>query len=57
MMVKVGSLRLAKTALFSRDYIASIKITGLRKERLGEILLDDIDREGYNESPPRNLII
>jgi len=56
-MVKVGSIHLAKTALFSRDYFASIKITGPRKERLGEILLDDIDREGYNENPLGNLII
>lgn len=56
-MVNVGPLHLAKTTLSSRDYFASIKITGLRKERLGEILLDDIDREGYNESPLGNLII
>jgi hypothetical protein len=55
-MVKVGYIHLAKTALFSRDYFASIKITGLgRKTR--KILLDDIDKEGYNESRPGNLII
>jgi hypothetical protein len=56
-MVKVGSLHLAKTALFSRDCFASIKITGPGKEGLGEILLDDIDKEGYNKNSLGNLII
>jgi len=46
-MVKVGSLLLEKTALFSRDYFASIKITGLRKERLGEILLEPSKKPNY----------
>ncbi len=44
---KVGAIHKAKTALFSRDHFALIKITALRKERLGDISLEDVRREGY----------
>lgn len=38
----------AKTTLFSRDHFALIRITGLRRERLGDITLEDVRREGYD---------
>jgi hypothetical protein len=45
---KVGSVHKAKTTLFSRDYFALIRITEVRKERLGDISLEDVRREGYD---------
>jgi hypothetical protein len=45
---KVGAVHKAKTALFSRDHFALIKITAFRKERLGDISLVDVRREGYD---------
>jgi hypothetical protein len=48
-MAKVGSVHKAKTALFSKESFASIRITGLRKERLGEISLEDVYKEGYDD--------
>jgi len=39
---KVGAVHKAKTALFSPDHFALIRITGLRRERLGDIILEDI---------------
>ena len=48
-MAKVGSIHKAKTALFSKDYFASIIITGLRTEKLGAITIEDAMREGYDD--------
>jgi hypothetical protein len=48
-MAKVGSVHKAKTALFSKESFASIRITGLRKERLGDISLEDVYKEGYDD--------
>ena len=48
-MAKVGSIHKAKTALFSKDYFASIIITGLRREKLGAITIEDAMREGYDD--------
>jgi len=45
---KVGVVHKAKTALFSPDHFALIRITGLRRERLGDITLEDVRREGYD---------
>jgi len=44
---KVGSIHRAKTVLFSRQYFALIRITEVRRERLGDISIEDIHREGY----------
>jgi hypothetical protein len=44
---KVGAVHTAKTMLYSRDYFALIRITVVRKERLGDISLEDVRREGY----------
>jgi hypothetical protein len=48
-MAKVGSFHKAKTALFSKDYFASIIITGLRREKLGAVTIEDAMREGYDD--------
>ena len=48
-MAKVGSIHEAKTALFSKDYFASIIITDLRREKLGAITIEDAMREGYDD--------
>jgi hypothetical protein len=48
-MAKIGSIHKAKTALFSKDYFASIIITGLRREKLGAINIEDALREGYDD--------
>jgi len=45
---RVGAVHKAKTALFSPDHFALIRITGLRRERLGDITLEDARREGYD---------
>lgn len=44
----MGAVHKAKTALFSRDNFALIRIIGLRRERLGDITLEDVRREGYD---------
>jgi hypothetical protein len=48
-MAKVGSIHKAKTTLFSKENFASIRITGLRKERLGDISHEDVYKEGYDD--------
>ncbi len=48
-MAKVESIHKAKTELFSKDYFASIIITGLRREKLGAITIEDAMREGYDD--------
>ena len=45
----MGSIHKAKTALFSKDYFASIIITDLRREKLGAITIEDAMREGYDD--------
>lgn len=44
----VGSVHLAKTQMLSTEYFAKILITGVREERLGDISLEDAQKEGYN---------
>ncbi len=48
-MAKVGSIHKAKTALFSKDYFASVIITDVRREKLGTITIEDAMREGYDD--------
>lgn len=48
-LFKVGSVQKAKTVLFSNDYFAHVIITGLRKEKLGEITIKDAMKEGYDD--------
>jgi len=45
--VKVGNIYKAKTNLYSKQHFALLKITGLRKEKLGEISPEDVKKEGY----------
>ena len=45
--VKVGNIYKAKTRLYSKDSFALIKITGLRREKLREISLEDVKKEGF----------
>lgn len=45
---KAGSIHKAKTVLFSKEYFVLIRITDVRKERLGDISLEDVRREGYD---------
>ena len=44
--VKVGGTYKAKTKLFSKEYFALIRVTGLRKEKLGDITPEDARAEG-----------
>lgn len=48
-IAKVGSIHKAKTALFSEESFADIRITGLKKERLGDISHEDLYKEGYDD--------
>lgn len=45
--VKIGNIYKAKTNLYSKQHFALLKITGLRKEKLGEISPEDVKKEGY----------
>ena len=45
---RVGAVHKAKTALFSPDHFALIRIIALRREPLGAITLEDVRREGYD---------
>lgn len=42
-----GSVHLAKTVMLSKEYFAKLKILNVRKEKLGDISLEDVKREGY----------
>ncbi len=42
----VGAVHLAKTQMLSTEYFAKILITGVRQERLGDITLEDAQKEG-----------
>ncbi len=48
-MAKVGSIHKAKTALFSKDYFASVIITDVIREWFGNITLEYAIREGYDD--------
>jgi hypothetical protein len=43
----VGAVHLAKTQMLSTEYFAKILITGVKQERLGDISLEDAQKEGY----------
>ena len=45
---RLGAVHKAKTALFSPDHFALIRITGLRREQLGDISQEDVSVEGYD---------
>lgn len=42
----VGAVHLAKTQMLSKQYFAKILITGVKQERLGNITLEDAQKEG-----------
>lgn len=44
--MKVGSIHQIKTSFFNTDFFAKILITGVRKERLGDITEEDARKEG-----------
>ena len=46
--VKVGSVHWAQTSFRSSSRFARVEVTGLRRERLGDILQADAEREGYS---------
>lgn len=46
-MVKVGGIYKAKLKMLSKDYFAKIKVTKLFKQRLREITIEDVRKEGY----------
>jgi len=43
---KVGSIHLVKTQMLSKYYLCKIRITGIRKELLGDITEEDALKEG-----------
>jgi hypothetical protein len=43
----VGAVHQCRTRLFDGEPFASVRITSVRRERLGEISDDDVEREGY----------
>ncbi len=47
-MVKVGGIYKCKLKMLSKDYFAKIKVTKLFKQRLGDMDIKDIKKEGYN---------
>lgn len=44
----VGAVHLAKTQMLSTEYFAKIRILNVREERLGDITLEDAQKEGYS---------
>lgn len=46
--VKIGSVHLAKTWMFSSKHFAKLLIRNAHKERLGDITEEDALKEGYN---------
>jgi len=47
-MVKVGGIYKAKLKMISKDYFAKIKVLKLYKQKLKEIMVRDIEKEGYS---------
>ena len=46
--VKIGGIYKAKLRPFDKKYFALLKVTRLRKEKLGEISFEDVKKEGYD---------
>lgn len=47
-MVKVGGIYKVKLKMLSKDYFAKIKVLKLYKQKLKEIMVRDIEKEGYS---------
>lgn len=47
-MVKVGGIYKCKEKMLSKDYFAKIIVTKLFKQRIGEMTLKDVKKEGYS---------
>ena len=43
----VGAIHLAKKTMLSTDYFCKIRILNVKQERLGDISLEDVNKEGY----------
>jgi len=46
--VKVGSIQMAKTAMYDPRYFAKLKILGVELQYLGKISDNSVRREGYD---------
>jgi hypothetical protein len=46
--VKVGGIYKAKIQMLSKDYFAKIKVTKLFRQKLKDIQVRDIEKEGYS---------
>ena len=47
-MVKVDGIYKAKLQMLSKEYFAKIKVTKLYKQKLKNIMVRDIEKEGYS---------
>jgi len=47
-MVKVGGIYKAKLKMLDKKYFAKIKVLKLYKQKLKEIMVRDIEKEGYS---------
>ena len=45
--VKEGSVQLAKTKMLSTEYFAKLRILGVKKRKLGQMIEAEAEREGY----------
>ena len=46
-MVKVGRIYKVKTRMLSKEYACKIRVLKLYKQRLGDMTIEDIYKEGY----------